>query len=208
MLSWENIKSKMRYGGLPRLFFDALARIGITIEPYYILLEGLFGQPPSADFTTRFKDYDVILLTADDMKAIAAIPGKEESERQLLGRLNKGNLCVGIKHNSHLVGFTWCDLAEFTLKGNEKPLKPDEAYLFDAYTLIPYRGKGIAPYIRYQCYQQLADMGKTKLYSVSGAFNVSSLKFKQKLKAEITEKHLSIDIIKRWRFNFLIKRYN
>ncbi len=207
MLSWENIKSKMRYGGLPRLFFDALARIGITIEPYYIVMEGLFGQPLSSELTTRFKDYDVSLLTADDMKTIAAIPGKEESERQLLGRLNKGNLCVGIKHHSYLVGFTWCDLKEFTLKGNEKPLKPDEAYLFDAYTLIPYRGKGIAPYIRYQCYQQLAVMGKTRLYSVSGAFNVSSLKFKQKLNAKITEKHLSIAIVGKWKFNFPIKRY-
>ena len=207
MLSWENIKSKMRYGGLPRLFFDALARIGITIEPYYIVMEGLFGQPPSSELTTRFKDYDVSLLTADDMKAIAAIPEKEESESQLLGRLNKGNLCVGIKHNSYLVGFTWCDLKEFSLKGNEKPLKPDEAYLFDAYTLIPYRGKGIAPYIRYQCYQQLAVMGKTRLYSVSGAFNVSSLKFKQKLNAKIREKHLSIAIVGKWQFNFPIKRY-
>lgn len=207
MLAWGNIKSKMRYGGLPRLFFDALARIGITVEPYYIVLEGLFDQPPS-DFTTRFKDYDVSLFTSDEMKAIAAIPGKEENEKQLLERLSKGNLCVGIKHNSNLVGFTWCDLAEFTLKGNEKPLKPDEAYLFDAYTLIPYRGKGIAPYIRYQCYQQLADMGKTKLYSVSGAFNVSSIKFKKKLKASILEKHVYIEIIRKWKYNFLIKKYS
>lgn len=196
----------MRYGGLPRLFFDALARIGITIAPYYIVLEGLFDQAPY-DFSTRFDEYDVGLLSSGDMNTIAAIPGKEESEKQLLGRLNKGNLCVGIKHNLNLVGFTWCNLTEFAVKGNEKPLMADEAYLFDAYTLIPYRGKGIAPFIRYQCYKQLADMGKARLYSVSGVFNTSSIKFKKKLKARIMEKHVYIEIFRKWNYTMLVKKY-
>ena len=206
MRFWETIKSKMRYGGLPRLIFDALARIGINIAPYYIFIEEDFGQPPPG-LSERFKDYDVALLTTDDMKTIANIPGKEESEQQLRKRLEKGNLCIGIKHNSNLVGFSWCHLTEITIKGNEKPIKDDEAYLFDAYTMVPYRGKGIAPFIRYKSYQKLAELGKTKLYSVSGVFNVSAINFKKKLNANIVEKHMYIEIFRKWHYTLLVKKY-
>ena len=196
----------MRYGGLPRLLFDALARGGINIAPYYIYIEQDFGQPPPG-FSERFKDYEVAFLTSDDMKVIANMPGRDVSEAQLIERLENGNLCIGVKHNSNLVGFTWCHLTEITIKGNEKPLKDDEAYLFDAYTMVPYRGKGIAPFIRYQSYQKLADLGKTKLYSVTGVFNVSAINFKKKLNAIIFEKHRYIEVFRKWNCTLLVKKY-
>ena len=205
--SWESIKTKMHYGGFIRVFFDALARIGITISPYYIVMEGLFNESIS-NIEENFRVYDVSLLRNEDMKYISAIPGKEESEEQLIERLKKGNLCVGIKQNDNLAGFTWCNLTEFAVKGNMKPLKSDEAYLFDAYTLGPFRGRGIAPFVRYQCYKEVAKLGKTKLYSVSGAYNKSSLKFKTKLNAIIVEKHVYIEIFRRCRYSIFLKDYS
>jgi hypothetical protein len=84
----------------------------------------------------------------------------------------------------------------------------DEAYLFDAYTLLPCRGKGIAPFMRYELYRVLDKFGKRTLYSYSDVFNLPALKFKQKLNARIVELNLYIDIFARYRFNLLIKKFN
>ena len=203
----QSIKIKYKYSGIARLFLDAFGRIGVQITPYYIVIEGLFGDLEPF-FETGFEAYDVGFLGPDDMPSIAAIPGRNISEDKLVERLENGNLCFGLKKNAVLGAFTWCHLTEYRGLGRIKPLAQDEAYLFDAYTLFPFRGKGIAPYIRYQLYKELAKLGKHKLYSYSDAFNASSLKFKKKLNARISEKHLSIDIFRRWQFNFLIRKYN
>lgn len=208
MISYlQSIKAKLKYSGIVRLFLDAFGRIGVQITPYYIVMEGLF-EDLKPYLGTGFEAYDVGFLGHDDMQAIAAIPGRNISEVELIERLENGNLCFGLKLNGDLGAFTWCHLAEYRGLGRIKPLAQDEAYLFDAYTLFPYRGKGIAPYIRYQLYKELAKLGKHKLYSYSDAFNASSLNFKKKLNAKITEKHLSIDIFRRWQLNFLIRKYN
>jgi len=205
MSYWENIKIKLQYSGFTRLFFDALGRIGIKITPYYIVMEGLFNKS-YPNFETGFEEYDTGFLGPEDMKAIAAIAGRHISEERLLERLEKGNLCVGIKQEGDLAAFTWCNLTELTGRGKVKPLKPDEAYLFDAYTLIPFRGRGIAPFIRYQLYKEVAKLGKQKLYSISGAFNAPSLKFKKKLNAILVEKHIDIEILNRLKYSFLLKK--
>jgi hypothetical protein len=204
MSYWKNIRIKLQFGGFTRVFFDGLSRIGIRISPYYIVLEGLFNKLyPSLE--TGFEEYDTGFLGPEDIKAIAAIPKRNIDEKVFIERLEKGNLCFGIKLNGELVAFTWCNLTEFTGMGNVKPLKHDEAYLFDAYTLIPFRGKGIAPFIRYQLYKEADKLGKKKLFSVSNAFNTPSIKFKKKLNAVLLEKHISITIFNRWKYSFLIK---
>lgn len=198
---------KLQYGGYARLFFDALARIGILISPYYVVMEGLSNKS-YPNLEKGLKDYDVTFLESEDMEAISAIPGREESEEELLNRLEKGDLCLGIKQNRDLAAFTWCNLTEFAVKGNKKPLKPDEAYLYDAYTLASFRGRGLAPFIRYQLYKELAKLGKQKLYSVSGSLNKSSLRFKKKLNAMIIEKHMYIEIFNKWKYSYLLEKYD
>ncbi len=198
----ENIWIKLKFSGFTRVFFDALGRIGIRITPYYIVLEGLFNKSyPSLE--TGFEQYDTGFLGPEDMKSIAAIPDRNKDEKKLIERLEEGNLCFGIRLKGELAAFTWCNLTEFMGKGKIKPLKPDEAYLFDAYTLIPFRGKGIAPFIRYQLYKEAAKLGKQKLYSISDAFNTPSLKFKKKLNAILVEKHIYIELFNRWNYSFL-----
>ena len=71
---------------------------------------------------------------------------------------------------------------------------------------MPFRGRGIAPFIRYQLYKEVAKLGKQKLYSISDAFNAPSLKFKKKLNAILVEKHIDIEIFSRWKYSFLLKK--
>ena len=72
---------------------------------------------------------------------------------------------------------------------------------------MSYRGKGIAPYIRYQLYKELTKLGRNKLYSISDFFNAPAIKFKKKLNAKSHKLILFIEIFNKWRFSLLIKKY-
>ena len=93
------------------------------------------------------------------------------------------------------------------LDGYKFPLKDNEAYLFDAYTLMHFRGKGLAPYIRYQCYKELAKSDRHKLFSISNYFNTPSIKFKNKLNAKFLELRLSVELFRKWSFDLHLKKY-
>jgi GNAT superfamily N-acetyltransferase len=135
------------------------------------------------------------------MKVISAIPYRSLSEEQLLLRLEEGKLCFGAKHRGIPVAFTWCDMNECHYEGQRFRLKDDEAYLFDAYTLDSYRGRGIAPYIRYQLYKELAKLGRTALHSVSERFNSSSIRFKEKLNARLVGRGILVQLFSKWHFS-------
>ena len=78
--------------------------------------------------------------------------------------------------------------------------------LFDAYTLDSFRGKGIAPYIRYQLYKELEKTGRMTLYSISERFNLSSIRFKKKLNARLVGQGLCVVLFKKWRFSTRLKK--
>ncbi|MFQ5963200.1 MAG: GNAT family N-acetyltransferase, partial [Candidatus Scalinduaceae bacterium] len=202
----KHIWLKARYSSFFHLIFDGLGRIGIRINPYYVVLEGLFnGSLPHLE--TGFDEYDIGFLRPQDMRAISAIPGRNISEEKLLLRLKEGKKCFGIKYRGKLVAFSWCDLNEYTIGRHRFSLKENEAYLVDAYTLIPFRGKGIAPYIRYQLYKELAKSGRNKLYSISECVNTPSIRFKKKLNAKVIELDLYVRLFKKWHFNSRLRRY-
>jgi hypothetical protein len=65
-----------------------------------------------------------------------------------------------------MAAFTWVDLDEFGMSCSRFPLNSNEAYLFDAYTLPLFRGKNMAPCLRYHVYKELEKAGK-KGFTVS-----------------------------------------
>ncbi len=184
---------------------SVLREVHVTFNPYYVYLEGLADEP-ELKFQEGFADYSIEHLTAGDMKTIAGIPGRRVGLAELLKRVDNGQVCLGIKHLDELVSFTWYDVNQSNIKGRIVPLKQNEAYLFDAYTLDAYRGKGLAPYMRYRVYRELAELGKTRLYSFTDYFNSPAIRFKQKLNAKLLQLRVIVGF-RRWRFNVLLKRY-
>jgi len=51
-----------------------------------------------------------------EIKAMALIPERRQSEKELLNHLHEGQLCFGLKKNGGLVAFSWCNLMEFSFK--------------------------------------------------------------------------------------------
>ncbi len=199
----DRIKNKLRYSSFLRVVLDGIAKAGIRINLYYIVLEGLFNRSLS-HLETGFDEYELCFLSPQDVKTISSIPGRHFTEESLLERLRNGQKCFGLKYRGELAAFTWCNFDRCT-HGYKFPLKDNEAYLFDAYTLMHFRGKGLAPYIRYQCYKELAKSDRHKLFSISDYVNTPSIKFKKKLNAKLLELRLSIELFKKWDFDLRLK---
>ena len=201
----KEISRRLRYGLTIQSFISIFRLLGLYITPLYLYLEGTFGREWQAS-NPSLKEYDTGFLTSEDMKEIVNARPKE-SERKLLARLDAGMKCFALKYHGKLAAYTWCDFESCQNEFYKSKLKENEAYLFDAYTLMPYRGKNLAPYLRFKCYQALEALGRNKFYSITLYFNEPAIRFKKKLHAKPLMLGFHIEILKRWSRSWVIKRY-
>ena len=204
---FKNLFYRFRY----RTVFEALQyrleSIGISVSPYYWIREGL-NDNSLPEFQNNLESYSFEFFGPEEIKAIVESKAWKYSEEQLLSWLKEGKKCFGAKYHGQIAAFMWIDFNNSNCKWHRFPLKDDEAYLFDMYTMKPFRGKGVAPYLRYQSYKILKDMGRYKCYSYSDFFNSPSIKFKKKLNANFLKIGLYIELFKKYRWNWIIKNYN
>ena len=199
MSYFAHLRDKVRYSPLPRIFIDGFNKLGIQIHLIYLIREGITGGIPRQQ-QDGLEGYEVGFLEAKDMTEMSQIPYRPVSYEELQSRLKDGNLCLGAKRDGRLVAFTWCNLIWCKSEGVSFPLNDDEAYLFDAYTASDLRGQGLAPALRYRLYEELAQMGRTKLYSISERFNAPALRFKLKLGAGILNSGWHVILFKKLHF--------
>ncbi len=202
----KHLWSKITHNNPVRLFLDGLGWTGIRITPFYLTLEERPPTPPSISEDSAA--FSSVILGPEDMKIIAAIPLRTFTEEDLLERLNKGCMCVGIMCHKNLAAFSWANLQECTFDGCRFALKSNEAYMFDAFTLLQYRGRGLATVARYRVYAELGKLGRTRYYSISDAFNKPSLRFKEKLGARKLWLGLLVKLFNRWKFTLKLKHYS
>ena len=195
------------YGLSVRLMIECLATLGLRIDPFHLFIEAAAGKrPPPVE--SGLDNFVIDFLDASDMAALACIPGRNFSEDELLFRLQQGKRCLGIRYHDEIVAFTWFDLNECTFESHTLfILRENEAHLFDTYTTESFRGKSLAPHLRYRCYEELAKLGRERCYSVTVAFNTPAVRYKQKLGAQVAELMVFVELLKRWRFHARLKRY-
>ncbi|MCK5707823.1 MAG: hypothetical protein KAI43_09225 [Candidatus Aureabacteria bacterium] len=204
---WEKIQDKFRYGLILQSIKNRLEIMGILwFTPYYIVQEGI-GEIVIPEAKCDLSDYSLEFFEPVDMKAI----GEEKcgySEERMIAMLEEGKKCYGMKFNGEIAVFMWIDLKECHYRPSRVPLEKSEAYLFHMYTMYPHRGKNLAPYLRYKCYEMLREMGRDTFYSVTEYFNSASMKFKQKLKAKPLKLIFYIELFRKLRWSFTIKKYS
>jgi len=204
---WTYVKHRLRYNSFPQLALDILNKAGVFVQPFYLFLEGL-SDGDLSHWEVLPEGYKIGFMEPEDMGLIADLPERNIPEQELRARLKEGKRCLGVKYQKDLAAFTWCNMEQCTFPGHPFSLSNDEAYLFDAHTLVSYRGKGLAPIVRYQLYLELARIGVTRLYSFSDMFNKPAIRFKQKLNSRIIYKGVYVRLFNKWHFRFKKKRSN
>lgn len=200
------LKTRFRHGLFMQSVRYKLVDLGIEITPYYLFLEDLnFIKMPK--IKGAIEEYTFVPLGSDDMKTIAAFPRTGWTEEKLLALLQAGEKCVGIKYKGEIAAFMWIYPREFSYKSTVMKLKGNEAYLTDMYTVEKFRGRNIAPYLRYRCYEFLKEMGRHLLYSITTCFNSPALKFKQKVNARKIKLILYIQLFNRFHWSFTLRSY-
>jgi hypothetical protein len=202
-LQW--LWNKMRYGLFLQVFRNVLSRIGLEIKPYYWVQEGRTKISPPA-IKGNEADYALEFLGQDDMKTIGTRADGYNAE-VLLQKLKNGKKCIGLKFKDEIAAFMWIDFNSCNFTPHPVSMKENEAYLFSMYTMHEFRGKNLAPYLRYKSYEFLKKHGKDTFYSVSEYLNYSTIKFKKKLNARNLKLILYIELFKKFRRSFTLREY-
>jgi GNAT superfamily N-acetyltransferase len=203
----KNLIERWKYGTLFEAFQYRLESAGIIIAPYYWIEEGVQALDPRR-LAGGFEDYTFGFFGPEEIKRIAAGESGGRAEDDMLARLESGQKCFGATCHGEIAAFMWIDLAHWFIRRHSARLAADEAYLFDMYTLKPFRGKGIAPYLRYQSYQTLREMGKNRFFSYSDYFNHPSIRFKQKLNARFLKTCLYVELFNRFHWNWTLRNHS
>jgi GNAT superfamily N-acetyltransferase len=193
---------------LDKFLFRKLSEKGLKIIPFYLYEEGIFGADWKI-YRDGFNEYAIGFLGFQDMKEISSFPRADwASERDLLSRLNDNHKCYGAKYNGRIVAFTWCNFVSCHSLIYKFQLEENEAYLWDAYTSEDFRGKGIAPYLRFKFYEELETLGRNKFYSMSILPNRPAIRFKEKLNARPLILGIYFGKLKKRFFTIRIKTYS
>ncbi len=181
-----------------------MTRFGLDFDPYYWEQEGL-QQSSEPAIRGGDENYIVAEISPEETSILNNIMGMDGE--QIRKAVEGGQLCIGLKHEGVIAALMFAELNDFVYKNRSFLLKPGEAYLLNMYTFEAYRGKNLAPYLRYHSYKVLEKKGYPTIYSITAYFNKSSLKFKQKLNVRHLKLFMYIGIFKRIHWNVKLKTF-
>jgi hypothetical protein len=193
------IREKLRHGLVMQWLSDRLIRIGLEITPFYWVRESADGGLPDGLRAEDFREFSFEELGPDDMEPVLAASSDGFLARGEIQRDigSPGIKCFALKRFGEIACFTWFNLNECSSYLRPMPLKANEAYLYAMYTMRPYRGRNLAPYLRLKAMKRLNALGKDSFYSISVWFNRPSINFKKKLGATFLELHLRLMFFKK-----------
>ena len=203
--SFTQIRNLIRHGLFLQGVRHGLAKIGIDIMPYY-WVEEEYIPAKKPIIRTEASNFKFISLNADQIESIKS-KSDSISEKKIIESIADGQECIGLLHDNDIAAYMFIKLKEFTFKNRLFQLKPNQAYLLNMYTFNEYRGKNLAPFLRFLCYRYLEEKGITSKFSVSNYFNKSAIRFKQKLNSRPVKLLAHIELFKRFRWHFVLKTY-
>ena len=199
------ISKKIHHGLLLHVIRSRLALIGFEISPYYLMKEGIGNfNPPEikgnrTDYTTGFLGHeDMVLINRN---------APEWDLEELLDRLKTGKRCFGVKYNDEIAAFFWISYESCSFKALNFKLNENEAYFTDMQTMEQFRGKNLAPFLRYQCMNILQELGKDTFFSVTEYFNTSAVRYKMKLNAKKLKLNIFLKLFKKYQWHFTLRTY-
>lgn len=199
------LRDKRRHHLVLQTVSRVLGGRGIEIVPYYVTHESLKPESePSVD--PDLGPVSARPLSPAEIEEVYTHPeGKLMGDEATL--LDEHCLCFGLKVKGETAACMWCNLNRCHSRIVRFPIREDEAYLCSAVTLKTYRGKNLAPLLRYELYRYLNQFGRTNFYSITEYFNTPARKFKEKLGARHLRLGLHIRLFNKCDWNITLKRY-
>ncbi len=201
----DQLRDKRRHHLLLQTLSRVLGCKGIEIVPYYVTQEFLKHETePRVD--PELGPVAARLLSPAEIEEVYTHP-----ESKVMGDeatlLDERCLCFGLKIKGEMAACMWCNVHRCHSRLARFFLKEDEAYLCSAVTFKAYRGRNLAPLLRYELYRYLNQIGRTNFYSITEVFNTPARKFKEKLGARHLRLGLHIRLFNRCDWNITLKRY-
>ena len=183
---------------------NLLIRVGIHIGPYYWVREGAYpiDEPKIKLDPTKCEVSYFSLKELEEIKKTETSFGSD-----FTGLIRDGQKCLGIKFDNEIATFMFIQYDDLLFRGRKFRLNENEVYLQNMFTYDKFRGKNLAPYLRFHCYQLLNKEGIDKIYSVTTYFNKSAINFKKKLKAKNLKLNLYLIFLKKYTWNFTLRDY-
>jgi len=202
---YQRIRLKIKHGQVTHSFRNILEKVGIDIMPFYWVLEASKETKPPIP-GCAIGEEDVVFLTEEDINTIEG-DLRAFSVEDAINWLNIGHKCIGVKYEGKIAAVMWIDFNFCSYKPDTNLLEEDEAYLFRMHTMEEFRGKNLAPFLRYKSYERLKVLGRKKLYSISEYYNKAAIKFKDKLGAKNLSLYLYVNLFNALKFKILLKSY-
>lgn len=184
-----------------------LEKIGIKIVPYYITREFLYDEV-ELNLEPELKPITCEFLSSFEVKELYS----QAEIRNLANESDiwqeSGCLCFALKYGQEYAAYMWCNLRHCNSDLSPFPLNNDEAYIFRARTMNAYRGKNVAPFLRYELDKKLIEKGHTKIYSITECFNTPAINFKKKLKAKNIKLCFYLGLFHKRLLNITLKEYH
>jgi len=176
----------------------------IQLIPYYVMEEVCLDQK-KVNVTPGIEDPEFSILTRDDMKSLGDHEECFATTEELIRWLDSGCLCLAVKDKGEIAAYSWCDPNYLSFKGRTIALKRNEAFMFKARTYKAFRGKNLAPYVRYEFYRLLKKREVERILSITLLSNTAAMKFKRKLGAKPIELFLYVGLFKKFQMHFRLK---
>lgn len=201
MNTLRTISYKWRYNPLPRLVLNGLKRLGITILPYYLFARVL------ADTRQSLQPGDLYLREVQqrDIPQMASMELVHADGQELMARLERGHRCFGLFEGNTLLAFNWMDFSSCSFRNDNFPLRSDEAYSYDMFTLYNRRGQNLAFLLIGMVSRRLESEGIRRQFSVVDYYNYPSLRVARKIGCVPQRLNLSIGLFGLWEWNYCLR---
>ena len=171
--AWRVARSE----GLVSFWFKLLSALGYRRLLLFERKVDESGLPPSLPPGVSFQ-----VLTADQLSDYLLFR-PEVSAVDIQRRFQWGHLCLVARTADQLLSATWValDQARIDYVQWRLPLAPDEAYVYDAYTLKAWRGTGLSSAVSAFMSWQLQRRGATRSWRAVMPENAAAIAMQTKL---------------------------
>ena len=183
-----------------------LEKMGLKIVPFYITRESL-DNSIELDLKPKVSPITYGFLSPAEIKELYSRPEMKFLAKEVPSLQENGCLCFALRHGPEYAAYMWCNLRECSSDFSPFPLSEGEAYLCRAMTMDNYRGKNLAPFLRYELYRQLDERGYHTFYSITEYLNAPARNFKKKLKAQHIKLCFYVGIFKKRVLYLTLKEY-